>query len=268
MAACKVDPPARQGYNGRAASSSPSPQSRYLSNAANDPNSQKVPQMNILRMPRLLASAACLLIANPMFAAPLVRYEVNATVDFIDDPNGLLTGLVQLGDPLTGILQYDLALPDTDASPTTGFYEATSLSENFIAGSNVGGEFFETLSLFDVFVDNDVADVLEFFASGDTIPSTLAVPGIGFVDLQVILVDDEGTALSSDALPTNLNLADFESAVVVLSADCDTSPVQTVYLVEATINSIRQTAIPEPHSLALLALGAAVASGSRRRPKQ
>lgn len=220
--------------------------------------------MNNSTLPRLLTIAGCLLSAAPLFAAPLVRYEARATVDFVNDPFNVLAGLIQPGDTLTGLFQYDLALPDQDPSVEFGFYDGVPLSDNFISGTRGSGDFFETQLFFDISVENDVVDRVELFASGDTIPSTLAAPGIDFVDLQVILQDDDGTALSSDALPTDFNLADYETAVVYLSAETSGPVPQIVYEVEAIIDSITRTVVPEPQSLALLASAAAIVAGGRR----
>ena len=178
----------------------------------------------------------------------------------------LLGGTIQPSDTLTGLIHYDLALPDQHPSGAIGFYDGQPLSDNFIAGANETGDFFETQLFFDVTVENDVVDRVDMFASGDTIPSTLGAPNVDFVDLQVLLVDNDGTALDSDALPENLNLADYEVAVVYLSAESADVIPQFGYEVEAIINSISRTVIPEPHGLALMVLG--VAGVGMRRKKR
>lgn len=184
--------------------------------------------------------------AQGIFAAPLVQFEVTAIVDYVNDPLDLLGGTIQQGETLKGLIQFDLALPDEDPSPSIGFYDGDPLSDNFISGANETNDFFVSDSFFDITVENDEFDRVDFFASGDTIPSTLAAPEVDFVDLQVLLFDEDGTALNDTALPTELNLDDYEVAVVFFSAEGGGINPEFVYEVEAFITSISSTFLLAP----------------------
>ncbi|QDT07245.1 hypothetical protein K227x_56710 [Rubripirellula lacrimiformis] len=214
--------------------------------------------MNIVRSANiaLVASIIALSLPHRSEAAPSVRFSVVATVENIYDPIGILGGSIQLGDPLKGLIQYETNLPDMDPDPSRGLYDGDPISRNFMIGSDSSSGFFSTEFFFDVSIADESpgngADSIEFFASGDTTPSTLILTGVDYVDLQVNLTDLDGTAFNADVLPTQLDLADFEVATVTLSAENFLQEFQ--YSVDARITSITTTAIPEPQSASALVM--------------
>lgn len=213
-----------------------------------------------------LSSVFLLASAIPATAEMTIRVDVEATVDNVFDPVDILGDTVLVGDSLEGLVQYSTGLTDLDPDPTIGFYDGVPIEENFMEGSNEASGFFQTTLFFDVTVSDGVngSDVIEFFASGDTTPSTLDVAGIQFVDLVLTLTDTDGTVLQDDSLPTNFDLADFESAQIVLSGE---DSQDFVYFVEASITSLSITAIPEPgSSFAMLIVAGSVAIRRRPRP--
>ncbi|NOY41598.1 MAG: PEP-CTERM sorting domain-containing protein [Planctomycetes bacterium] len=204
------------------------------------------------------------LFCTPATAANLVAFEITATVDTVYDPLGLLGGSVLVGDTLTGILQYDLLLVDNEFDVDLGLYFSSLTGNNFINGTNGTIGNFETIDFMDIRVENGYIpgeDSITFIATGDTNPSALAAPNIDYVDLEIVLRDDDGTVFSDDSLPATLDLADFETAQVFFSAE-DVS-LNFAFDVEASITSI--TPIPEPSTLLLGALAGVGLLVRRRR---
>lgn len=195
--------------------------------------------------PVCYASAVLTLLLPSVAAAQLVAYEFVAEVTYVDDPYGLLAEPVAIGDPLTGVFQYDLGLVDDDEDPGYGFYyDDESFESSFVTGTNAASGFFETQDYFGVSLgDNEFGqeDYLYIFGTGDTNPSSLSHPKVDYVDFDVELVDYDQTALTSDALPTSLNLADFEEANIYLSCewfDPDTFAFELPLDVVAEITSL------------------------------
>lgn len=219
---------------------------------------------------RMTSSVQLLFLAAvcaPAYGANLVTFNITAVVDSVDDPFGVINGNILPGDALTGVLQYDLDLPDSDPDPNYGSFSADPPGDNFINGSNAGSSFFETILFFDIYTENDplFSDSIEFFASGDTTPSLLAHPLVDYVDVDILLVDDDQTALINNAPPSTLNLDDFEIAFFSLSGDsfdADTGMYFTPFYVMASITDISR--VPEPAGLVFIALGLSLAAIRRR----
>ncbi|TWT36887.1 hypothetical protein KOR34_18320 [Posidoniimonas corsicana] len=198
------------------------------------------------------AFAVLLCLASPVCRAELVRFQITASVDAIDDPLGVLAGAVMIGDPLTGLLQYDLAIiaNDDNPSPDFGAWLLSPPGDNFIEGSNAAAGNFQTIDSFRASTANNgpLGDRLSFFGTGDTTPSTVEHPNAEYVELNVALTDSDATVLANDQLPSVLNLADYEQAVVTLTAEGfnDNSEFATLYEVSATITQLRRLAGPGP----------------------
>jgi len=208
------------------------------------------------------------LFCTPANGTNLVAFEITATVDLVSDPLGVLSGSIAVNDTLTGILQYDLDLVDGRADANLGSYLAVPLVDNFINGTNGATGNFETTVSLEITVGDDFgSDQINFSASGDTIPSAIAVSGIDFVEIDIILQDTDETAFSDDSLPATLDLADFEEASLSFLAGGSSSSSLASF-VQATITSITPTTpVPEPSTLLLGAMAGLGMLARRRKRK-
>ncbi|TWT36734.1 hypothetical protein KOR34_16740 [Posidoniimonas corsicana] len=192
-------------------------------------------------------------LALPLAAeAQLVAYTITAEVIDVDDPFEILGDAVQLEDILTGVMQYDLSLADESDDPSIGSFSADAPSDNYINGTNGASGNFETLDFFGAYVEDNApwgADYLLFYGSGDTTPSALEHPAVEYIDLDVELIDYDQDALSSDALPGSIDLADFEEANLFLTGEWfnpETLNYEFSFSVEAIITALTPVGPPSP----------------------
>ena len=204
---------------------------------------------------KVACSVLCLLCAFGFVSttdAETIAFDITATVDYVYDPLGLSLG-VEVGDVLTSVLQYDLTVPDDEPDPYTGWYYSMPPGDTFINVNKDGASFFETTIQSGCTVVNiEDWDFVNFFGDGDTTPSLMAHADL--IWFEVNLGDTDGTAFSDDSLPTSFNLADFEEATLILTAQsADDLYFQDVYAIDATITRI--TPVPESSVFVLLAMG-------------
>ncbi|MDC0935596.1 PEP-CTERM sorting domain-containing protein [Pirellulales bacterium] len=207
-------------------------------------------------------------LSAPTWASNLVTFQVTAVVDNVDDPFGIIGSNIMAGDSLTGIWQYDRDLVDNDPDPKYGEFSADPPGDNFINGTNEGSSFYQTSLFMLAFVENDPLFSQSFFflTSGDTTPSLVDHPDVDYVDLEILLVDDDSTAFVDDGLPADLVLADFEIKNLVLSGDTmdpNTGGHFTPFAVYATITGL--TRVPEPSTIILTSLAGLFLASHRRR---
>jgi hypothetical protein len=154
-----------------------------------------------------------------------------------------------VSDPITGSFDIDSLTPDTDADPTRGEY---------IGPTNFSFEFGSYLATGPGGGGGDSVTVL------NTTPDTFGFNGLCggpgciaddvgayfLTNMSLSLTDSTDTAFSSDALPTSLDINDFDSAKVSLIFQHATLPSKTVV---GEISSV--TLVPEP-STSLLGMTA------------
>jgi hypothetical protein len=181
--------------------------------------------------------------------ATIIEFEFSGNVSFIGDPFGLVGSLITLGDPVLVSLRYDTTTPDLyPDDPTRGAYVGPGWLK-----VNINGLAFEqTLG-----VQIDVLDGFDgqelFQALGVCCPSPTAWPAslplfpFSGVGLGIGQTMPPYTLLSSDALPTflNLGLADFASGAVV-------SSTEDLNMYEIQFQLFQ---VPEPGIFALLGTG-------------
>jgi len=210
----------------------------------------------------------------PALHATTITHNFTAVVVEADDfGNGLLAGVISIGDVFTGNLAYDSGLADLQPEePELAIYSAQPLGVNRLAFSS---------STFIYAPSNDefasaylsvthTADLSSFEAevNGIGTPDFTTEPAINDVLATLYLDDEEGTAFASDDLPLQLQLADFQGpddrAYLEIVAFDDLT-FQLSFRVVANLTQLQT--VPEPAAASLLApLGLALTFyGVRRR---
>lgn len=199
-----------------------------------------------------------LCVLPPSSHASSVTFNFVGTVNHVGDPFGLVDSLVHVGDPVQASLRYDTATVDGYAAdPARGTY----LSPGWLV-VNINGLAFEHRAgvLMDILHhgngDQELFQALVCCGDGGEFAAPTAWPAslplfpyfrIGLGIGQNVL---PYTLLSSDALPTSLDLAlaDFANGGIT-SSTADT----TMYEIQ-----FRLTGVPEPGASALLVVGLTV----------
>jgi hypothetical protein len=135
-------------------------------------------------------------------ASELITIEFDGVVTAVTDPNGDLQNNVGVGDPVVGLFTYDETVPDEHPQPGVGRYR-------FLGSQSMGvvtaGRLLFTSNTastnITIKVTNDkktsvVKDQYEFKSTSNRD----VLPGVGVLDINILLVDETATALSSDAL--------------------------------------------------------------------
>jgi hypothetical protein len=183
-------------------------------------------------------------------SADILSFSFTGTVHEL---NGKAAGEISLGDSVTGTFYYSTDLPDSEASPTYGWYE--SFGDPLLAGLSF------TFGSLTYTTDSD--DVMRTIISADPFisSSSMGITALyGATDFfqdgeAVISLNGPSGAFSSDDLVAYFNLVDLSSATVSFSYDG--------YYVNANLTDITATSVPEPHRGILLV--AAVGSLVLRR---
>jgi len=205
---------------------------------------------------RLPSTAAALLLALATAGparAVAINVTLSGTIEFVDSQ---ISSAFTVGAPFTASFQINSDTPDTDALPTEGEYIGAVSNLSFSFGSYSGaGAGDNQLHMRDgagLFADN-------FFVQSEF--SGADVAGFPPFDFLVNLADTSLTVFTSDAIPASLDLADFDIADALLGFQDGSS----IYRVQAGIDALTYTVVPEPGTLPLLGLGCVALAGKRRR---
>lgn len=183
----------------------------------------------------------------------------------IVDGDPILGAAFSLGEQMVGTLTYDTSSPDLVGSPTFGFYDAiTSYQVAFEGGYSASDDGS------DVQIDINPAVPYSFAAESSLSPIGPSVAGLQLEEMWLELIDDSQTVFGSDALPTNLDLNDFNLRVFRLFFEGNQNRTKTHGKKRAQVIVIVDTltVVPEPGSVMLLGLGGlalALSYGARRR---
>lgn len=184
------------------------------------------------------AVAICLLACS---AAPAAAMMVR--VDFAGEVTDNAFGSIEVGDAISGTLVYD-----TNASSVTG-PDFTTFAGLVELSFSVGAFDYQLAGLGSVFAFDDVggSDALGFGSE----PGTLLGPsqsGLVPEGLFILLEGADASLFSLPALPTQFDDSDFAAATFGLSFG-PSGPT-------GTLGSFSAFTVPEPHTLALVLVGA------------
>lgn len=140
---------------------------------------------------------------------------ITAEVTSVDDFGGILAGMINVGDVITGTYVYESTTPDTNPAPTIGDYQHTTAP--FGITLNAGGIVFRTDPtnvdfLVEIVNDHGIPPSDNYLLASFSNIFDISVPS-AMENLIAWQLDDATlTALSSDALPTvPPALADWQS---------------------------------------------------------
>jgi hypothetical protein len=202
----------------------------------------------------ILAAMAITLLSTLSAEASLVTVNFTGTVTSSDDPDGYISGTI-LGDSFSGTLTYDtsatIGVPGSDPAiytylPSSTPAYASPLGITLTVGSHTFSENYT--GVMQVTVQNNLTSAAYpdvFGAVADMkVGNTSSLAGFA-------LGDATGTALSSTALPTSLNLSQWTVGDFNLTSP--TIPGENIFSGSINLNG---ASVPEPGSLTLLGLGA------------
>jgi hypothetical protein len=201
----------------------------------------------------LIAAGVCLLAFQSQRAdATLITISIEAEVDSVEDFGNYLEGRINPGDIITGTYTYESTTPDSNPSSSIGHYwhyagpAGISLEvEGFDFASDPSN-----VNFLVGIVDNGTSGGLHdsyWLCSYSNVPLS---NGASVDEITWALEDSTATALSSDALPTSAPVLEQWESIVGLRLEGQRGG----YYVSATVTS----AIPEPATIVLLALGGLV----------
>jgi hypothetical protein len=140
-----------------------------------------------------------------MFPSPvpdMVTVKFEGTVTAVSDPGGDLLGRIGAGDPVSGLLVYDETAADLHQLADVGRYRFQGPQYGLAVGTG-GLTFVSHPNNTDITVklsnDKNTSVVKDQFEV-KSVGNREVLPGVGVAAIDILLVDETATALSSDAL--------------------------------------------------------------------
>jgi hypothetical protein len=211
-----------------------------------------------MRISRLLGAAfACVvaLISTSSYSS-IIIYDFTGTVT---DAGNIAGVSASIGDTIIGKFAYDTATSDSNADPTLGDYINFGITPPLMitlpSGSITFGDF---TSVF-VTVDTNIN-----IAAG--LPDPTA-PGF-YIDHDIIFsLNSTSTALATDAIPTNIDLNDFDSVIGTFSSFNFNLFLPTGDPIQYSIDTLTIRAVPIPSAVWLFGSGLLGLIGISKRKK-
>jgi len=141
-----------------------------------------------------------LMAAAPAYELTTIGFDGVVTV--VTDPNGDLQNNVRVGDPVVGLFAYDETVPDQHPNPGVGRYRFTgSQSTVDVTAGRLSFANDQASTNMTIKVTNDKkTNILKDQYELKSTSNRDALPGVGVLGIDILLVDETATALSSDAL--------------------------------------------------------------------
>ena len=135
-------------------------------------------------------------------ASDMITVEFDGTVKTVTDPTGYLEGNVGVGDPVIGLFVYDETSSDEHPKSDVGRYRFSESS--CLVTVNAGPlEFTSDPASVDMTIKLTNDKKTKFLKDQFEVKSVSnrdVLPAVGVADINILLVDETATALSSDAL--------------------------------------------------------------------
>jgi hypothetical protein len=191
--------------------------------------------------------ALAVAIAAPAADATSQRWVYEGALDSISDPDGALASAG------VAITLADRFRVDVVGTPGAGWSGAATLAGRVLQQS------------FNDAVAND-GGIGDELVLGSSAPFGVGATGLVVDFISFRLLDTSSSALASNAFPVALDLADWNLAAFLLGGFYDDPGAHPDprFQIQGTIDLAQLTAVPEPASAALLALGLAALAGCRR----
>lgn len=212
----------------------------------------------------LLGVALFALLPQTLAFGDLIEFTFSGNVTSVDMNDGLFAAhplaSAQVGDPYTFTYRFESSTPDSNGSANTGEYHAVQSARVTIDSAEFQ---YDTLSIQRIVAVNDATiagDVYEVVLKG--------VDGAtNVLDTDFALVDQEGGAFSSDALPTTLDLLPFETRVGAFGIQgVETTAGRGPFdAIQVNVNSFRSEVVPLPGGVLLALTGLPLAVWLKRR---
>ena len=218
--------------------------------------------LGTFRRPLWLLSLCLPALSLPALASPVFINLTGTVVSTNFDPSDPFGGSIGFGTPIAITYVFDSTTADSDPSGSSGSYQHTGAPYGL--SINIGGFVFSTNDFLAVNVLNSAGlDQYGVLACSGGVGACFS----GDLTVSILLQDNTGTALGSDALPgTAPSLASFQSGTIAFNRNYfDDAGSFFQIQIDGNVDSL--AVVPEPSTTVGVLLGCALLAIARRRAK-